>query len=121
MSEVGRYRDADGKLHWAAPESKKIRDGLADGSLVDIDAPDPTVAEPPRSGAGSGVDAWRHYATTQGVDVTDDMNRDKVIAAVDASREVTGGTSTGQRGDDLNAGTVDSGPGVGERTAGTDN
>jgi hypothetical protein len=98
-----------------------VRDGLADGSLVDIDAPDLTAAEPPRSGTGSGVDAWRHYATTQGVDVTDDMTRHDLIAAVDASREVADESSIGQRGDDLDAGTTDDGPPVGQRTAGTDN
>lgn len=121
MSEVGRYRDLEGRLHWAAPESKKIRDGLADGSLVDIDAPDPTASEPPRSGAGSGVEAWRHYATTQGVDVTDDMSRTDVMAAVDASREADSEASTGQRGDDLDTGNSDGAPGVGERTDGSTN
>ena len=121
MSEVGRYRDPEGRLHWAASDSKRVRDGLADGSLVDIDAPDPTAAEPPRSGAGSGKEAWRHYATDLGVVVTDKMDRDKIIAAVDAHREVPSEASTGKQSDPLDSGTADSGPGLGERTAGTDN
>ena len=41
------------------------------------------VAEPPRSGKGSGVEAWREYATSLGVEVADDATRDDIIAAVD--------------------------------------
>ncbi|MFI8853680.1 hypothetical protein ACIGW3_26290 [Streptomyces sp. NPDC053499] len=36
---------------------------------------------PPRSGRGSGVDAWRAYAEAYGVAVDDEMSRDDVIAA----------------------------------------
>lgn len=39
---------------------------------------------PPTSGAGSGRDAWAAYAASLGVDVTDDMDRGAIIAAVDA-------------------------------------
>jgi hypothetical protein len=45
------------------------------------------VTEPPRSGAGSGRDAWVAYAGTQGVEVTDDMTRDDIIAAVELAEE----------------------------------
>ena len=38
---------------------------------------------PPRSGAGSGRDAWVAYAASRGVEVTDDMTRDEIIEAVD--------------------------------------
>jgi len=37
---------------------------------------------PPRSGSGSGRDAWAAYATEHGVDVTEDLKtRDDIIAA----------------------------------------
>lgn len=39
---------------------------------------------PPTSGAGSGRDAWAAYAASQGVEVTDDMDRGAIIAAVDS-------------------------------------
>lgn len=39
--------------------------------------------EPPRSGKGSGVEAWREYATSLGVEVADDATRDDIIAVVD--------------------------------------
>jgi hypothetical protein len=35
--------------------------------------------EPPRSGKGSGRDAWAAYAVQRGVDVNDDATRDDVI------------------------------------------
>jgi hypothetical protein len=39
---------------------------------------------PPRSGKGSGLDAWRAYARQLGVEPRADADRDDVIAAVDA-------------------------------------
>lgn len=43
------------------------------------------VGEPPRTGRGSGLQAWARYAHAAGVHVSDDMNRDDIIAAVDAA------------------------------------
>ncbi|MFE5332948.1 hypothetical protein ACFRCG_41850 [Embleya sp. NPDC056575] len=43
--------------------------------------------EPPRSGPGSGKSAWAEYALSRGLEVTDDMSREDIIAAVDAARE----------------------------------
>lgn len=40
--------------------------------------------EPPRSGRGSGEDAWRTYATGLGIDVPEDAGRDDIVALVDA-------------------------------------
>lgn len=36
--------------------------------------------EPPRSGRGSGKEAWAAYASSQGVDVAEDASRDDIIA-----------------------------------------
>jgi hypothetical protein len=36
--------------------------------------------EPPRSGKGSGKEAWAAYAASQGVDVAEDASRDDIIA-----------------------------------------
>jgi hypothetical protein len=38
---------------------------------------------PPRAGKGSGRDEWVAYAESVGVEVTDDMTRDEIIAAVE--------------------------------------
>lgn len=43
--------------------------------------------EPPRSGKGSGVEAWLAYAESKGIDMPEDASRDDVIAAVDAAKE----------------------------------
>lgn len=40
-----------------------------------------TVEEPPRSGRGSGVDAWRAFAEAKGVGLDDGMDRDAIVAA----------------------------------------
>lgn len=40
---------------------------------------------PPRTGAGSGRDEWAAYAGDNNVEVTDEMNRDAIIAALDAA------------------------------------
>lgn len=37
MSDIARLRDAAGKVHFSARDSKFAREGLADGSLVDLD------------------------------------------------------------------------------------
>lgn len=37
---------------------------------------------PPRGGAGSGVEEWRSYAESKGVEVDEDASRDDIVAAV---------------------------------------
>ncbi|MFF7171094.1 hypothetical protein [Streptomyces pseudovenezuelae] len=44
-----------------------------------------TVEAPPRSGRGSGIEAWLAFAEAQGVGTDSDMNRDDVIAACEAA------------------------------------
>ncbi|MFJ7069197.1 hypothetical protein [Streptomyces sp. NPDC101115] len=41
------------------------------------------VEAPPRSGRGSGIEAWRAFAEQNGVDTDDEMSRDDVIAAAE--------------------------------------
>lgn len=50
-------------------------DGEGEGSLE----------APPRSGKGSGVEAWRAFAERKGVDVDQDASREDVIAACEAA------------------------------------
>lgn len=40
------------------------------------------TGEPPRSGRGSGRDAWAAYAASRGVEVEDDATRDDIITAL---------------------------------------
>ena len=37
------------------------------------------AAEPPKTGKGSGVDAWAAYAETVGVSIPDDATREHII------------------------------------------
>lgn len=107
--------DEDGVVHWTSPHSelaKRVAEAEA--------AKAAEIPEPPRGGAGSGVDAWREYATQTSVEFDDGMSRDDIIAAVDLAREESDGTAepSGQ-GDDRDTGTTDTGSGVGEREAGS--
>lgn len=48
--------------------------------------PEPEPVEPPRSGSGSGRDAWVRYAGELGYEVDPSSNRDDIIAAIDSER-----------------------------------
>lgn len=107
MTEIVRLRDSEGRVHYAARESKAVVDGLADGSFTELDGNnqpiglvDTETTEPPRGGAGSGVDAWREYGISQGVAVSDGMTRDDVIAAVDAAKGADSEAETAESSDD---------------------
>jgi hypothetical protein len=101
-------RDDDGRLHFTSPDSaiaKRAREREAEQASV--------IPEPPRGGAGSGVDAWRDYATKTGVEFDDDMSRDDIIAAVDLAREEADAAEPSGQGDDRDA-DDDGEPGHGE-------
>lgn len=42
-------------------------------------------SEPPRTGKGSGVEAWREYAKSTNVDVPEDAKKAEIVAAVAAA------------------------------------
>jgi hypothetical protein len=67
-------------------EVAKLSDGPLSfpGSAAspDSDAGD----EPPRSGAGSGREAWAAYAASKGINVPKDAGRDQIIELVEAQR-----------------------------------
>lgn len=52
-------------------------------------AQDQDNAPPPRSGAGSGRDAWAAYALEHDVPVPDDAHREDIITALDAAGVAT--------------------------------
>lgn len=107
-------RDEEGRLHYTSPDSELAK------RAAERESPQAAqVPEPPRGGAGSGVDAWREYATKTGVEVDEDMTRDDIIAAVDLAREEADAAEPSGQGDDRDTGTADAGSGDGERTAGT--
>lgn len=53
---------------------------------VESDPDEDGGAEPPRSGRGSGLDAWVAYAEGVGIDIPEGASRDDVIALVDAQK-----------------------------------
>lgn len=107
-------KDEEGRTHWTSPDSE-----IAKRAAEHEAAEAAQIPEPPRGGAGSGVDAWRDYATQTGVEFNDDMTRDDIIAAVDLAREEADAAEPSGQGDDRDAGTVDAGSGDGEREAGS--
>lgn len=58
---------------WAEAPAGDPRAAEPKGSLAD---------EPPRSGKGSGRDAWAAYAAARGVDVPDGAGREDIISAL---------------------------------------
>lgn len=76
LDRSGRPLDADGDGH-VDPEDERGEPNLAPAVVAD----GPT--EPPRAGRGSGLGAWKEYATAIGIDVPDDASRDAIIELVD--------------------------------------
>jgi hypothetical protein len=64
---------------------KYCANGLATPVAVKepVEERDDDGGPPPRSGPGSGKDAWVAYAQARGVEVTDDMTREDIIGAVE--------------------------------------
>jgi hypothetical protein len=60
---------------------------------ADVGFTDPTAQQsptgageaPPRSGRGSGIEAWRTFAEQNGVGTDSDMSREDIIAACEAA------------------------------------
>lgn len=106
-------RDEEGRVHWTSPDSEIAKRAAEAEAAKAAETP-----EPPRGGAGSGVDAWRDYAIQTGVELDDDMSRDDIIAAVDLAREEADAAEPSGQGDDRDSGTTNAGPGDGERAPG---
>ena len=92
------YVHVDGVAY--GPDSKVPADvakRIGDHAWTDADQDDgaeqqtgggqsPTPVEaPPRSGRGSGVDAWRAFAEQHELDVAADASREDIIAAAEAA------------------------------------
>lgn len=107
-------RDEEGRAHFTSPHSE-----IAKRAAAIEAAKAAKITEPPRGGAGSGVDAWRDYAAKTGVDFDDTMSRDDIIAAVDLSREEANAAEPSEQSDDLNSRTTDDGPGERQRASRT--
>lgn len=69
--------------------AKRIGDHAWTGDQDDAAAPVDTsggdVEAPPRSGRGSGIEAWQAFAEKHGVGTDSDMTRDDIIAACEAA------------------------------------
>jgi hypothetical protein len=58
------------------------QDGAGEAPVSD---PGGDVEAPPRSGRGSGIEAWQAFAEKHGVGTDSDMTRDDIIAAAEAA------------------------------------
>ena len=60
-----------------------VGEHLRDDTPGATPAVEPAVLEePPRSGKGSGRDAWADFAAANGIDVADDANREDIVSAL---------------------------------------
>lgn len=88
--EVDESADVDesiqGDVEGETPEGAPV-DGEPSEAEPNVE-PDGNSAkqpqEPPRSGAGSGVGAWREYAAALGVEHPEDASRDEIVALIDS-------------------------------------
>src|SRR5687768_548561 len=95
-------RDEEGRLHFTSPDSELAKQAREREAAEATEVP-----EPPRGGAGSGVEAWREYATKTGVEFDEYASRDDIVAAVDLAREEADAAEPSQQGDDRDPGTAD--------------
>ncbi|WP_406459733.1 hypothetical protein OH768_33675 [Streptomyces sp. NBC_01622] len=91
------YVHVDGKAYGPDSEvpaavAKRIGDHAWTDADSSAEAPTPTGEgggtgdeAPPRSGRGSGVDAWRAFAEQHDVEVAADASREDIIAAAEAA------------------------------------
>jgi hypothetical protein len=73
-----------------APDAGQTVDEVKDEADQQEGPSDPggdseSVEVPPQGGPGSGAPAWRQYAASQGVSVSEDASRDEIIAALKAA------------------------------------
>lgn len=72
--------------HYAEPVVDRKEEHAVAPKAEERAEPEPSYGTaPPRSGKGSGVDAWSDYAYTNNVDVPDDAGRDDIITACEAA------------------------------------
>lgn len=77
---------------WARLDARNLQGGSDDGQFptqATQQASSGDVPEPSRSGKGSGLEAWRSFAESNGVGVDSDMSRDDIIAACEQAGVVS--------------------------------
>lgn len=96
LSTYVHVTDKDGQSHVFGPSdevpawaAKRITNKKA-WAEAPADDNEQSDGEPPRSGKGSGRDAWAAYAAQCGVQVSDDASREDIIAALVESGHVSG-------------------------------
>ncbi|MEV6897455.1 hypothetical protein [Amycolatopsis sp. NPDC051372] len=86
----GVFGPGDEVPEWAAARitnPKAWVDGEVPAADADQGGGEGDQVEPPRSGKGSGLDAWTAYAKALGYEVAEGTSRDDIIAAIDAEKE----------------------------------
>lgn len=80
--------EKSGKSKDKAATTEALATGSPEGETgAPATSDDASNGEPPRAGAGSGLDAWKAFAAGQGIEVPDDAKREDIFALVDASKE----------------------------------
>lgn len=85
----GTFGPADNVPDWAIKAITNPK--VWDGEPPSIESPvlGGELVEPPRTGKGSGAEAWRKYASDLGwfESIPDDTSRDDIVKAIDDERE----------------------------------
>jgi hypothetical protein len=85
-AQVEAVAESDAAAEKARDEALAAQTPQAETEAQEPEAEPVAVSEPgapPKSGAGSGREAWVDYAESRGVEVSEDMTRDEIIEAVE--------------------------------------
>lgn len=89
LSEVYADQVKHGRLTAADDEAARLL--AKSGVFADTESAAPAEGDaggpPPMAGSGSGRNAWAAYAEQLGIDVTDEMTKAEIVAAVKAQQE----------------------------------
>lgn len=93
MARLATYvhvTDEDGQSHVFGPSdevpawaAKRITNKKAWAEAPETDDGEPSNGEPPRSGRGSGRDAWAAYAAEHGAEAPEGASREEIIAELE--------------------------------------
>jgi hypothetical protein len=96
--EAKESDDSEGSPQGEEPVEAPVVAAPGDGDVTSPDSPEPTpppsepakptVPVPPRSGAGSGVAAWRAFADANDVDYSAEDSRDEIIEACEKAKVI---------------------------------
>lgn len=80
--------ESDGGSGWFGPDDELpswAEDAITNPAAFDDGEDEASDGPPPKSGRGSGLDAWKAYAAAHDVEVPDGVSKDDLITALESA------------------------------------